>query len=140
MTEYNASDLLARLRADREGILATRQMLEASRLRGHDVTDPALPDSDAADGAKPGKAATNGAKADTESIDAHETAPAPGQVSAEDLFADEEIEVIRAMRAKVERVDARLTSLQEWIAETRSWTERVELAQKAQRDLGRLVL
>ena len=141
MTEYNASDLLARLRADREGILATRQMLEETRLRGRDVSEePEHHGPNSADNAKTGKAATNGSKAGVESSDAHQRVVAPEPATAEDLFADEEIEVIRAMRAKVERVDARLTSLQEWIAETRSWTERVELAQKAQRDLGRLVL
>jgi uncharacterized membrane protein len=48
--------------------------------------------------------------------------------------------IIREIRAKVERVDSRLTSLQDWVAETRAWTERVELAHRAQCDLGRLVL
>ena len=32
MTEYNASDLLSRLRADREGIMETRRLLAQSRL------------------------------------------------------------------------------------------------------------
>jgi hypothetical protein len=60
--------------------------------------------------------------------------------SPSDLVAPEEMGVIREIRAKVERVDSRLTSLQDWVAETRAWTERVELAHRAQCDLGRLVL
>jgi hypothetical protein len=127
MTENNASDLLSRLRADREGMLAAR------KLRGED---------------RPGAGhAGNGSKAEKEAAhsDTHvEAVEGADQLTSVDsaggLFAEEEMEVIRAMRAKVERVDARLTSLQEWVAETRSWTERVELAQKAQRDLGRLVI
>jgi glycine cleavage system H lipoate-binding protein len=123
MTENYASDLLSRLRADREGILAARD----SEVEG-----------------KP--RASKGRKREKEAVDvdacadATEGAELKSVDAAAGLFADEEMEVIRAMRAKVDRVDARLTSLQEWVAETRSWTERVELAQKAQLELGRLVL
>jgi hypothetical protein len=120
MTENYASDLLSRLRAEREGILAARQA-EGQPPSGH-TADRAKSEGQAADG--DGRDQADGAELDT----------------GAGLFADEEMEVIRAMRAKVERVDARLTSLQEWVAETRAWTERVELAQKAQRELGRLVL
>jgi len=142
MTEYNASDLLARLRADREGILATRRMLEDSRLHGHETS------SSAHHGSLDAEPVQNPEHDDSEVLDEHaiEVDEAISSVAdhellaAVDLFADEEIEVIRAMRAKVERVEARLTSLHDWIAETRSWTERVELAQKAQRELGRLML
>ncbi|HEY5273999.1 MAG TPA: hypothetical protein VIJ34_12280 [Acidimicrobiales bacterium] len=127
MTETNASDLLSRLRADRKGILAARQSLVEDRDSDGRVTKASKHEKEAADGDPRAEA-----EKDVDQLSAIE--------ARADLFADEEMEVIRAMRAKVERVDARLTSLQEWVAETRSWTERVELAQKAQRDLGRLVL
>jgi hypothetical protein len=118
MTEYNASDLLSRLRADREGIMETRRLLAQSRLStpSAEPTPPAeageVEDSDVAVAARP----------------------------PSDIVAPEEMGIIREIRAKVERVDSRLTSLQEWVAETRAWTERVELAHRAQCDLGRLVL
>jgi hypothetical protein len=123
MTENYASDLLSRLRADREGILAARQ----SEVEGKPHASKGKKREKEAVDVDAGADATEGAE--LKSVDA-----------AAGLFADEEMEVIRAMRAKVDRVDARLTSLQEWVAETRSWTERVELAQKAQLELGRLVL
>jgi hypothetical protein len=117
MTEYNASDLLSRLRADREGIMETRRLLAQSR--------PSAPsDGLLSDGAR-----------DAEHVDEAVTAGSPS-----DLVAPEEMGIIREIRAKVERVDSRLTSLQDWVAETRAWTERVELAHRAQCDLGRLVL
>jgi hypothetical protein len=126
MTENEASDLLSRLRADREGILVAR----------HDELDGKAP-------APKGKTREQ-EREQPAAVDAGTDATMGVEVKPLDiaagLFADEEMEVIRAMRAKVERVDARLTSLQEWVAETRSWTERVELAQKAQLELGRLVL
>jgi hypothetical protein len=115
------------LRADREGILAARQLRGESRPQAGHEGNGTKAEKEAADGDTHVEAA-DGADQLT-SVD-----------SADGLFADEEMEVIRVMRAKVERVDARLTALQEWVAETRSWTERVELAQKAQRDLGRLVI
>jgi hypothetical protein len=127
MTETNASDLLSRLRADREGILAARRVLVEGQASDGRVTKASKLEKEATDGVPRAEA--------EEDVD-----PLTAVEARADLFADEEMEVIRAMRAKVERVDARLTSLQEWVAETRSWTERVELAQKAQRDLGRLVL
>jgi len=123
MTENYASDLLSRLRADREGILAARQ----SEVEGKPHASKGKKREKEAVDVDAGADATEGAE--LKSVDA-----------AAGLFADEEMEVIRAMRAKVDRVDARLTSLQEWVAETRSCTERVELAQKAQLELGRLVL
>jgi hypothetical protein len=123
MSEDDASDLLSRLRADREGILAARQAEAEDKPR-------------APKGKKRGKEAVG----DDGCAEATEGAELKSVEAAAGLFADEEMEVIRAMRAKVDRVDARLTSLQEWVAETRSWTERVELAQKAQAELGRLVL
>jgi hypothetical protein len=118
MTEYNASDLLSRLRADREGIMQTRRLLAQSRLS-----------APAADASLPGHAG------DVEDAESVVTAQ-----SLSDLVAAEEMGIIREIRSKVERVDSRLTSLQEWVAETRAWTERVELAHRAQCDLGRLVL
>jgi hypothetical protein len=118
MTEYNASDLLSRLRADREGIMETRRLLAQSRLSVSSAED-SLSDE----------------LGDVEDSDEAEMAGPPT-----DLVAPEEMEIIREIRAKVERVDSRLTSLQEWVAETRAWTERVELAYRAQSDLGRLVL
>lgn len=117
MTEYNASDLLSRLRADREGIMETRRLLAQGR--------PSAPsEGSLSDGAS-----------DVEDSDAAVPAGSPS-----DLVAPEEMGIIREIRAKVERVDSRLTSLQDWVAETRAWTERVELAHRAQCDLGRLVL
>jgi hypothetical protein len=118
MTEYNASDLLSRLRADREGIMETRRLLAQSRLSAT-AAEASLPDEESGD---------------QESDDAATVG------SPSDIVAAEEMGIIREIRAKVERVDSRLTSLQEWVAETRAWTERVELAHRAQCDLGRLVL
>jgi hypothetical protein len=118
MTEYNASDLLSRLRADREGIMETRRLLAQSRLSA--TSAEASPSDEESAVQDPDAAAAAG--------------------SPSDLVAAEEMGVIREIRAKVERVDSRLTSLQEWVAETRAWTERVELAHRAQCDLGRLVL
>jgi regulator of protease activity HflC (stomatin/prohibitin superfamily) len=118
MTEYDASDLLSRLRADREGIMETRRLLAQSRL--------STPSSEAA------------LSEDANGLSDAEVVVMAG--SYPDLVAPEEMGIIREIRAKVERVDARLTSLHEWVAETRAWTERVELAHRAQCDLGRLVL
>jgi hypothetical protein len=117
MPEYNASDLLSRLRADREGIMETRRLLAQSRL----------------------SAASEEASSD-EASDLEDSNESGGAGSPSDLVAPEEMGIIREIRAKVERVDSRLTSLQDWVAETRAWTERVELAHRAQCDLGRLVL
>jgi hypothetical protein len=128
MTEYNASDLLSRLRADREGIMETRRLLAQSRLGTSAAVDAPSTDPVGAEG---------------EVIDAAAVDPSDAEAAADlpsELVAAEEMGVIREIRAKVERVDARLTSLQEWVAETRAWTERVELAHRAQCDLGRLVL
>ena len=116
MTEYNASDLLSRLRADREGIMETRRLLAQSRL-----------------------SAPEGSLSD-ETSDFEDSDEALVTETPSDLVAPEEMGIIREIRAKVERVDSRLTSLQDWVAETRAWTERVELAHRAQCDLGRLVL
>jgi len=117
MTEYNASDLLSRLRADREGIMQTRRLLAQSRLSA------------------PSEDSLSDGSSDIEDSDEVVVAESPS-----DLVAPEEMGIIREIRAKVERVDSRLTSLQDWVAETRAWTERVELAHRAQCDLGRLVL
>jgi hypothetical protein len=116
MTEYNASDLLSRLRADREGIMETRRLLAQSRLSASE-------------------ASVSDETSEVEDSDEELAAELPS-----DLVAPEEMGIIREIRAKVERVDSRLTSLQDWVAETRAWTERVELAHRAQCDLGRLVL
>jgi hypothetical protein len=118
MTEYNASDLLSRLRADREGIMQTRRLLAQSQ--------PSAP--------------SEGASPSDEASRAEDTHGAVTAGSPSDLIAPEEMGIIREIRAKVERVDSRLTSLHDWVAETRAWTERVELAHRAQCDLGRLVL
>jgi len=56
------------------------------------------------------------------------------------VIGDEEIGLLRAIRAKADRVDARLESLQAWVAETRSWLETFETAHRTHSDLGRIVL
>jgi hypothetical protein len=49
-----------------------------------------------------------------------------------ELVAAEDMSIVREIRAKVERVDAKLSSLQAVVAETRAWTKRVELVHQAQ--------
>lgn len=60
--------------------------------------------------------------------------------SSEEATLTLELKTMRAVKAKLARVDSRLEALQEWAQETRVWTERVESGHKAQRRLAKKML
>jgi hypothetical protein len=131
MTDYNPSDLLSRLRADRANILAARRLLVDQKVLSEgDGSAERFPVADS--GVTP---STNTVTNDEDSGDATASLLDP---SLGGVFADEEIAAIRAIRAKADQVDARLESLQEWVAETRTWVEKFEAAHRSHSDLGRL--
>lgn len=116
MSEYESSELLSRLRADWEGIMQHRQLVADGR-----VIPPAIVNSRYED--------------PSEIFEGFFSADVPDQVGLQlpsEHVAAEDIGVVREIRARVERVDAKLSSLQAVVAETRAWTERVELAHQAQ--------
>jgi hypothetical protein len=143
MTDYDAADLLSRLRADRAGVIEARKLTVDRHFVGPDASvleRIAVPEF--------GEAGSMDERADLKAIGRNEGTLKDDSVlesvaaaqSDADLAADEEIGLLRAIRAKADRVDARLESLQAWVAETRSWIETFEAAHKTHSDLGRIVL
>jgi hypothetical protein len=117
VSEYESSELLSRLRADWEGIMEPRQLVAESR-----IVPPAIVTSRYED--------TSGTMEGF-----FFEGDVPDQVGLQlpsEHVAAEDIGIVREIRARVERVDAKLSSLQAVVAETRAWTERVEFAHQAQ--------
>jgi hypothetical protein len=144
MTDYDAADLLSRLRADRAGVIEARRLTLGRHFVGPDASvllersaAPEYGEAVSMDERTDLKA--NGRKEATSKDDRVPEGVAAAQLDG-DLVADEEIGLLRAIRAKADRVDARLESLQAWVAETRSWIETFETAHRTHSDLGRIVL
>jgi hypothetical protein len=139
----DAANLMNRLRADRAGIIEARRYL----------LDRHLLDADSAPWTRPVKpedrgAALVGALADLGAATDEIAGLTPGGDSARGTAErddtkgsdDDELALLRAITAKTDRVEARLESFQAWVAETRSWIDKVESAHMAHADLGRIVL
>jgi hypothetical protein len=135
------ADLLSRLRADRAGIIEARRYL----------LDQGMPSANVAVGTRPAKldddrdVVLTDALSDLEAASDDIAALVADAESAAERYAakefeDDEIALLRAIRAKADRVETRLESFQAWVAETRSWIDKVENAHLAHADLGRIVL
>src|SRR5665213_3609426 len=143
MTEYNAADLLSRLRAERTGILEARKELLKRRSSG---TGAGVPETAAT--TESGEVVrrvdvSHGDGADFLNATLEADAELDDSVTERydtEVLPDEELSLLRAIRAKADRVEARLESLQTWVTETRSWIESFETAHRTQADLGRIVL
>jgi vacuolar-type H+-ATPase subunit H len=136
------ANLLSRLRADRAGAIEARRYLLAPHLIAADTapwTRLANPEDG---GAAPGDPSDLEAASDEIAGRATGAEGARGAAQRYDAkgFDEDEITLLRSIRAKADRVEERLESFQAWMAETRSWIDKVETAHMAHSDLGRIVL
>ena len=127
------ANLLSRLRADRAGAIEARRYLLAPHLIAADTapwTRLANPEDG---GAAPGDLSDLEAASDEIAGRATGAEGARGAAQRYDAkgFDEDEITLLRSIRAKADRVEERLESFQAWMAETR----RLSQAAKSQKPL-----